>query len=170
MSIKGFEIFDKIFGWTCWLPACARRSLQIVAVVTPLRTENMLATLSEGVKTTIRHVKAGTINWPMAIYITLVHVAGLIGATYIPLCHKYTLLWAFMLWPITKVCITAGYHRLWSHRSFKASLPVRIFLMLGVSIANQGTIWHWARDHRVHHKHSEVCTSHACLALLSFMH
>jgi stearoyl-CoA desaturase (Delta-9 desaturase) len=28
--------------------------------------------------------------------------------------------------------------------------------MLSNSIANQGSIWHWARDHRVHHKHSEV--------------
>jgi len=28
--------------------------------------------------------------------------------------------------------------------------------MLCNSIANQGSIWHWARDHRVHHKHSET--------------
>jgi stearoyl-CoA desaturase (delta-9 desaturase) len=28
--------------------------------------------------------------------------------------------------------------------------------MLSNSIANQGSIWHWARDHRVHHKHSET--------------
>lgn len=28
--------------------------------------------------------------------------------------------------------------------------------MLANSIANQGSIFHWARDHRVHHKHSET--------------
>ena len=28
--------------------------------------------------------------------------------------------------------------------------------MLLASIANQGSIWHWSRDHRVHHKHSET--------------
>merc|ERR1712086_1235837 len=33
---------------------------------------------------------------------------------------------------------------------------VRCFLMLANSIANQGTIFHWARDHRVHHKHTET--------------
>merc|ERR1719453_66030 len=29
--------------------------------------------------------------------------------------------------------------------------------MIYSSIANQGSIWHWARDHRVHHFHSETC-------------
>ncbi len=52
--------------------------------------------------------------------------------------------------------ITVGAHHLWSHRSYSAALPVRVFLMLCNSIANQGSILHWARDHRVHHKHSET--------------
>ena len=52
--------------------------------------------------------------------------------------------------------ITVGAHRLWSHRSYSASFPVRFFLMLCNSIANQGSILHWTRDHRVHHKHSET--------------
>jgi len=52
--------------------------------------------------------------------------------------------------------ITVGAHRLWSHRSFEASIIVRIILMLFQSIANQGTIYHWSRDHRVHHKYSET--------------
>lgn len=117
----------------------------------------MYETSSKVLNTVIYHYKAGNINWPLAIYVTLVHVAGLIGLTYISSCHKYTLLLAFILWPISSFGITAGSHRLWAHRSYKATLPVRIFLMLAASIANQGSIWHWARDHRVHHKHSEVC-------------
>lgn len=52
--------------------------------------------------------------------------------------------------------ITVGAHRLWSHRSFEASFIVRVILMLFNSIANQGTIFHWSRDHRVHHKYSET--------------
>jgi stearoyl-CoA desaturase (delta-9 desaturase) len=52
--------------------------------------------------------------------------------------------------------ITVGVHRLWSHRSYEAALPVRFGLMLANSIANQGSIFHWARDHRVHHKFSET--------------
>ena len=117
---------------------------------------SMFEDISEGLKTVVRHYKAGNINWPLAIYVTLVHAAGLIGLSYVTTCHKYTLLFAFALWPISSIGITAGSHRLWAHRSYKATLPVRIFLMLAASIANQGSIWHWARDHRVHHKHSEV--------------
>merc|ERR1711871_601660 len=82
--------------------------------------------------------------------------AGFVGLFTIPSCHPYTLLWALILWPITGMGITAGVHRLWSHRSYKATFPLRVFLMLLNTIANQGSIWHWARDHRVHHKHSET--------------
>eukprot|EP00470_Lotharella_oceanica_P004292 CAMPEP_0170175124 /NCGR_PEP_ID=MMETSP0040_2-20121228/8260_1 /TAXON_ID=641309 /ORGANISM="Lotharella oceanica, Strain CCMP622" /LENGTH=294 /DNA_ID=CAMNT_0010417007 /DNA_START=132 /DNA_END=1016 /DNA_ORIENTATION=- len=64
--------------------------------------------------------------------------------------------WAFILWPISGLGITAGAHRLWSHRSYNATFPLRVFLMLINSIANQGSILHWSRDHRVHHKHSET--------------
>lgn len=51
--------------------------------------------------------------------------------------------------------ITCGAHRLWSHRAYKANAPLRALLMLLTSLANQGSIFHWARDHRVHHKNSD---------------
>jgi len=92
----------------------------------------------------------------MIIYIGLAHVAAVVGLFTVTSCHRYTLLWAFILWPITGFGITGGVHRLWSHRSYKATFPLRVVLMLANSIANQGSIWHWARDHRVHHKHSET--------------
>ena len=52
--------------------------------------------------------------------------------------------------------ITAGSHRLWTHRSYKASFPLRVFLMLTNCIAMEDSIFVWARDHRVHHKFSET--------------
>eukprot|EP01035_Chromulina_nebulosa_P020510 gene20510-26604_t len=112
--------------------------------------------IKESVNACIYHFKEGNLNWPMVIYITLAHVAAIVGLFTIPYCDKYTLLWAFILWPISGNGITGGVHRLWAHRSYKASLPVRVFLMLSNSIANQGSIWHWSRDHRCHHKHSET--------------
>ena len=116
----------------------------------------MFTVLKSSFDTMIRHVKAGNINWPMSIYILLVHLAGCIGVFHIPYCSKYTLLLSMFFFFISELGITAGAHRLWSHRSYKATLPLRIFLMLAASISNQGSIWHWSRDHRVHHKHSEV--------------
>lgn len=52
--------------------------------------------------------------------------------------------------------VTAGVHRLWSHRSYKAKTPLRIILMLCFSLSGQNTIYDWVRDHRVHHKFSET--------------
>jgi len=103
------------------------------------------------------HFDNGTVNWPMAIYITLVHLWAAIGVAMLPRVQKYeTFLFAFLLWPITGLGITAGVHRLWSHRSYKAGKFMRFLLMMFNSIANQGSIMHWARNHRVHHKHSET--------------
>ena len=96
------------------------------------------------------------LNIPMIIYISLVHLAATYGIACIPHCHINTLLWAFALWPISGLGITAGAHRLWAHRSYKATYSLRVFLMLCNSVANQGTIYHWSRDHRVHHKYAET--------------
>jgi stearoyl-CoA desaturase (delta-9 desaturase) len=52
--------------------------------------------------------------------------------------------------------IGVGLHRLWSHRSFEAHFVVRLFLMLCISNANQSSILHWCKDHRVHHKYTET--------------
>ncbi|NMH66145.1 fatty acid desaturase [Shewanella salipaludis] len=49
--------------------------------------------------------------------------------------------------------ITAGYHRLWSHKAYKASAPVRFLFALGGALALQNSALHWASDHRIHHKH-----------------
>ena len=97
-------------------------------------------------------------NTPMILYIGLMHLAAAYGGyeVFFGHCNWYTLLWALALWPISGLGITAGAHRLWAHRSYKASYGLRVGLMLCNSVANQGTIYHWARDHRVHHKHAET--------------
>jgi len=97
-----------------------------------------------------------TINWPMGIYITLVHFVAAIGMTHVLDSDPKTILFSFVLWWGSGLGITAGVHRLWSHRSYEANFMARFFLMLMNSIANQGSIYHWARDHRVHHKYSET--------------
>lgn len=112
--------------------------------------------LRDAVKAFAYHYKEGNMNWPMVIYLVLTHMAAWIGVTSIPGCKWQTWAWAFILWPITGLGITAGVHRLWAHRSYNATLPYRFLLMLFNSIANQGPIYHWARDHRVHHKYSET--------------
>ena len=51
----------------------------------------------------------------------------------------------------TGLSITAGYHRLFSHRSYKASPIVRFFFVVFGSAAMQESVLAWASQHREHH-------------------
>lgn len=47
------------------------------------------------------HYKEGNINWPMGIYITLVHVVAVYALLFkVGQCSAETLLFAFLLWPL----------------------------------------------------------------------
>lgn len=101
----------------------------------------------------------------------MTHLAAILGLRCLPFCNYKTLLFAISLWPLTGLGITAGAHRLWSHRSYKATFQLRIFLMILNSIANQGSIYHWSRDHRIHHKYSETdCDPHNAKRGFFFAH
>jgi stearoyl-CoA desaturase (delta-9 desaturase) len=52
----------------------------------------------------------------------------------------------------TGVAITAGYHRLWSHKAYKANFVIRLVLMLLGSATLQNSVIKWASDHRKHHR------------------
>ncbi|MEO0444977.1 MAG: fatty acid desaturase, partial [Verrucomicrobiota bacterium] len=51
--------------------------------------------------------------------------------------------------------ITLGYHRLFAHRSFTASWPVRLGTLLFGACAFEDSALDWASDHRKHHKHAD---------------
>lgn len=53
----------------------------------------------------------------------------------------------------SNLSITAGYHRLWSHRAYDAHWSVRLLLMLVGTFALQNSILKWTSDHRRHHGH-----------------
>ena len=46
---------------------------------------------------------------------------------------------------------TVGFHRYFTHGSFKARRPLRVALAVAGSMAVQGPILHWVADHRRHH-------------------
>ncbi|KAJ2252643.1 stearoyl-CoA 9-desaturase [Coemansia sp. RSA 454] len=57
---------------------------------------------------------------------------------------------------ISGLGITAGYHRLWAHTAYSATYPLQVFLALAGAAAVQGSIFWWARDHRVHHRYTDT--------------
>ncbi|KAJ5661141.1 uncharacterized protein N7484_000513 [Penicillium longicatenatum] len=52
--------------------------------------------------------------------------------------------------------ITAGYHRLWSHRSYRAHPVLRYFLAaLGAAQCQWSIMW-WVQHHRAHHRYTDT--------------
>jgi stearoyl-CoA desaturase (delta-9 desaturase) len=49
--------------------------------------------------------------------------------------------------------ISGGYHRLFSHRAYRATWPVRLLLLCLGAAAFENSALKWASDHRVHHRH-----------------
>jgi len=62
----------------------------------------------------------------------------------------------FVMWLLTGVGITVGYHRLFTHRSFRATAPARAALAVLASMAGQGGVISWAGLHRRHHEFSDI--------------
>jgi stearoyl-CoA desaturase (delta-9 desaturase) len=83
-----------------------------------------------------------------------VHVAAVVGAIWIGWS------WAAFAWlaggyAVRIFAVTAGFHRYFSHRTFKTSRAFQFVLaLLAMSTAQQGPLW-WAAHHRRHHKYSD---------------
>ncbi len=52
--------------------------------------------------------------------------------------------------------ISAGYHRLFSHRAFQASWVVRFLLLCFGAASFENSALKWASDHRAHHQHVDT--------------
>ncbi|MGY1885434.1 acyl-CoA desaturase [Blastococcus sp. SYSU DS0753] len=55
----------------------------------------------------------------------------------------------------TLLGVTVGYHRYFTHGSFKAKRPLRLLLAVAGSMAVQGPVVQWVADHRRHHAFSD---------------
>ena len=92
--------------------------------------------------------------WLMRYRFMLTHVIAVVGCLWVDVTWESLLLCAF-LYGIRMFGVTAGYHRYFSHRSFKTSRPFAFLLaFLAQSSAQRGVIW-WARNHRHHHRYSD---------------
>ena len=51
--------------------------------------------------------------------------------------------------------LEVGYHRLFSHRAFQATVPLQVVLAILGATAVQGGVVHWVAQHRLHHRYSD---------------
>lgn len=60
-----------------------------------------------------------------------------------------------VLYLLVGLSVTAGYHRLFAHRTYQAAWPVRLFFLVFGAAALENSVLNWAADHRVHHDHTD---------------
>lgn len=96
------------------------------------------------------------LNWLNTIFLVGTLVAAAVA---VPL-HLYFngFRWSEWLVSLSMVfaigtAISAGYHRLFSHKAFVATWPVRLFLLLFGAASFENSALKWSSDHRVHHHH-----------------
>jgi stearoyl-CoA desaturase (delta-9 desaturase) len=103
--------------------------------------------------------KAKKINKTVAIFIFAVPIVGLLGLA--GLIYSHMLNWNTVIFSaiyafIGALTITAGYHRLFSHVTYKAKPIIRfLFALIGAS-QFEGSVIEWSTDHRNHHRFSET--------------
>ncbi|PBK76831.1 hypothetical protein ARMSODRAFT_948673 [Armillaria solidipes] len=100
---------------------------------------------------------APKIWWSNAIFFVSIHIAAFIGVYYFPVyaVHRASLFLAFLVWQLADFGITIGYHRLYSHRAFRANTAVRVVLAAFGSAGFQGSIKWWCLRHRLHHRFTD---------------
>ncbi len=90
---------------------------------------------------------------PNVFWLVAVHL-GLLAAPFFFTWQAVVL--TFVLhWLTGGIGICLGYHRLFTHRSFETSKPVRWFLAWLGGLAGEGSVVHWVANHRKHHALSD---------------
>jgi stearoyl-CoA desaturase (delta-9 desaturase) len=94
------------------------------------------------------------INKTRSIPFFAFHAVALVGVLLVPFAWKWVGLCIGMYY-LRMFAITGGYHRYFSHRSYKTSRAFQFLMaLLAQASAQKGAMW-WAANHRHHHKFSD---------------
>ncbi len=93
------------------------------------------------------------LNWLLILGWSVLHV----GIVLAPFTFTWSgLVVCLVLYLVTGVGVTMGYHRLLTHRSFQTPKLVEYFLTILGCLSAQGGPLQWVATHRAHHAHSDA--------------
>lgn len=99
------------------------------------------------------------INWTNTLFIVITHLIAILGTIVIGIYghfHWQTWVLALVFTIVVGLSVTAGYHRLFSHCSYKAVWPIRLLFLLVGAAAFEGSALEWSTDHRRHHRYTDT--------------
>jgi stearoyl-CoA desaturase (delta-9 desaturase) len=99
------------------------------------------------------------LDWRNIILLTVVHTVSLGGGAVYLALHGTS--WAIVLMTAVLIgmsifSISAGYHRLFSHRTYEAGPLLKGFLLFMGAGTFQNSVLAWAADHRRHHGRTDT--------------
>jgi len=143
----------------------AYRAGQTTPPATPTPTGTIGGTARSTASTTIRTARPDFEEEPTSTFervlvgvFVAVPLVALVAA--IPLLWGWGLGWhdvviALVFYWVSGLGITVGFHRYFTHGSFKAKTGLRVAMAIAGSLAIEGPVITWVSDHRRHHKYSD---------------
>lgn len=103
--------------------------------------------------------KTSKINWTNTLFLIFTPIIGIIGTIYLVIFQHVS----WQTWVLTVVlsglsglAVTAGYHRLFAHCSYRVAWPIRLLFLLFASASFEGSVLEWCTDHRNHHRYTDT--------------
>jgi stearoyl-CoA desaturase (delta-9 desaturase) len=108
---------------------------------------------------TAQQSSLGRLLWFNVLFVIAFPVVAIALAAWYQINYGITwreILASVICWSLTGTGICAGYHRLFSHKGYKASPSVRLVLSWLGAAAAQNSAIAWCSDHRYHHLHTDT--------------
>lgn len=96
------------------------------------------------------------LNWVTTFMFVGTTAVALIAGPWYGIVHGYQTaawVWAALILGLNEMSITCGYHRLWAHRAYDASVLLKVPMLLFGAMALQNSVLVWSANHRVHHRY-----------------
>lgn len=94
-----------------------------------------------------------SLDWTNTLFMALSHALAVLGVLWLVFqFHWQTAVLGLAYMALCGLAITGGYHRLFSHPTYKAIAPLRAMYLFFGAASVQNSALKWSADHRRHHK------------------
>lgn len=113
---------------------------------------------AEGEPGTDEAAAARKIEWTNVLFIGAAHLLAVGAILYMALVHFswWTLGLGLVWFALCGFAITGGYHRLFSHPTYKTTVWIRALHLFFGAASVQNSALKWSADHRIHHAHTDT--------------